>query len=268
MFILDMIKADKHNAEADRINIKALNMLGNAEREQREQEQKTMQSLEKLANRKRGIISTSISEFISLYEKIMTINFNESDGIKQLEMSQLSVAVIGEMKSMITVAGYALSPNQAVSTFLVGVLKFGGLVGGVSSLIAKEAELEVASARLRRKQADVATSQSETVKVALDAIYQRAERMSKLLAQLNVLFRKSIEVTSGIIEKNGRDRRNYSTQEKKYIENCLNFADAVKKILDVPLLDETGELTIKSVEAIQTGESYLNSINMAINGGD
>lgn len=264
MFILDMIKADKYNAEADKINIKALNKLGNAEREQKEQQERTMLSLEKLANRKRGIISTSIKDFISVYGKILKINFDESDGIKELETSKFSLAVIDEMKSMVTVAGFSLTSSQTVSTFIVGVMKFGGLVGGVSNIIAKEAELNAVAAKLRRKQADVASSQAETIIVALDAVYQRAERMSKLLAQLNALFRKSIETTSLIIDKNGKDRNGYSNEEKGYIANCLNFADAVKKILDVPLIDETGDLTIKSIEAIETGEKYLQSINKII----
>lgn len=257
MFILDMIRADKYNAEADRINVKALNKLGDVQRKQREKEERTKQALEKLANRKRGIIATSIKDFINVYEKIMMVQFNESDGIKQLENSNLSPVIIDEMKTMVSVAGYALTPNQTVATFLVGMLK----LSGISNIIAKEAELNATVARIRKRQADVASSQAETIIVALEGIYQRAERMAKLLAQLNVLFRKSIETTRVIIEKNGQDRRNYSVNEKKYIQNCLNFADAIKKILDVPLFDETGEMTVKSIAAIETGEKYLKELN-------
>lgn len=264
MFILDIIKADKYNAEADRVNIKALNKMGDAEREQREQEQKTMQALQKLANRKRGIISTSINDFISVYEQIMKINFNESDEIKSLGTSAISPAVIGEMKTMVSVAGYSLDSNQVVSTFLMGTLT-GGLLGGVSHIIAKEAELNAAAAKARRRFADVAASQSETITVALDAIYQRAERMAKLLAQLNLLFRKSIETTSAIIDKNGSNRSNYSIKEKEYIRSCLNFADAIKKVLDAPLLDQEGNLTKKSIEVIQTGQEYLQKMNTMVN---
>lgn len=256
MFILDLIRADKYNAEADKINIKALNKLGNAVREQQEQEQKTMQSLEKLANRKRGIIATSIKDFIVVYEKIMTIAFNESDGIKQLEFSNISPAVIGEMKSMVTVTGWSLTSSQIVSIFLIG---------GISRIIAKEAELNAAAAKARRRAADVAASQSETITTALDAVYQRAEQMLKVLTQLNLLFRKCIENTSTIIEKNGRNRMNYSVQEKEYVRTCLNFADTIKKVLDVPLLDEAGEITVKSIEAIQIGEDYLQKIYQIAN---
>ena len=45
----------------------------------------------------------------------------------------------------------------------------------------------------------------------------------------------------------------------------MNFADAVKKILDTPLFDENGELTIQSKEAIASGEEFLNRINSIIN---
>lgn len=264
MFILDMIRADKYNAEADKINIKALNNLSNAERELYDQQSKTLKSMEKLANRKRGILLTSIDEFIQVYEKIMTINFTESDGIKQLNDANYSSVAISELRTMVVTSGYSMDTSQTISTFLVGTIT-GGLIGGFSNIIAKEAELNVVAAKMRKKQAAVASSQAETIKVALDAIYQRSERLAKLLAQMNLLFRKSIQNTSYIVDKNGRDRLNYSIDEKQGIRNCLNFADAVKKVLDAPLIDEEGDLTKKSIEAIQAGEEFLSQISSISN---
>ena len=39
--------------------------------------------------------------------------------------------------------------------------------------------------------------------------------------------------------------------------NSINLADAIKKILDTPLLDKTGEITEASLIAFETGNSYL-----------
>ena len=46
--------------------------------------EKTEKSLIRLANRKKGILSTSIKNFIDLYSQIMKINFKEGEGIKEL----------------------------------------------------------------------------------------------------------------------------------------------------------------------------------------
>ena len=265
MFILDMIRADKYNSRADSINIKAFNKLAKTQELQREKQIKTSQSIIKLANRKKGIISTSINDFINLYERIMKVNFTETDGIREVYKLNNSVEVIDEMKLMISTAAQVLTEKDAVNTFLVGFFKFGGLVGGVSNIISKEAELNECAARMRKKQISVIESQIETINTSLEAIYERAERISVILAKINILFRKSIEVTSKIIDKNGDDRLKYSKEEKEYIRNCMNFADAVKKILDTPLFDENGELTIQSKEAIDSGEEFLNRINSIIN---
>lgn len=260
MFILDMIRADKYNAQADKTNIKALNKLGDAQREQQKEAEKTRLSLEKLANRKKGIMQTSISNFIQLYEKIMLIDFKESDEINKIRANSFSPAVIDEMNSMVTVSGFTLNSSQTISTFLIGFLKSGKLVGGVSNVIAKEAELYADTARMRKQVIDVEVSQVETIRVVLDGIFQRAERMSMLLAKLNIFFRKSIEVTSEIIERNGKNSANYKHEDREYIKNCLNFADAIKKVLATPLMDENGAITEQSMKAIETGEKYLSQI--------
>lgn len=256
MFIFDMIRADKHNARADKINIEAFNNLSNSERELNDIKTKTLQSMEKLANRKRGILLTSINEFICVYDKIMKINFTQSDGIKQLNDVNYNELSIKQMKTMVVTSGYSMDSYQTISTFLVGTLT-GGLIGGFSNIIAKEAELNVVTAKIRSRQAEVASSQAETLKVAVDSIYQRSERLAKLLAQMNLLFSKSIKNTSEMVLKNGSNRLNYSYQDKQAIMNCFNLADAIKKILDTPLIDEEGELTQKSIEAISIGEKFI-----------
>lgn len=64
-----------------------------------------------------------------------------------------------------------MKSNQLIATFTIGVFKT-GIVGGVANKIAKEAELNVAAAKMRKKQAAVVTSQAETIVVTLDAIVE------------------------------------------------------------------------------------------------
>jgi len=253
--IINMLQSDKMNTEAEKRVVKALNRQSDAENKLYNQKRLTEQSLKKLVNRKKGIISTSIADFISLYERIGKINFNQSDGMSELlEGSQLST-IVNEMQGLITVANKSLTPQQTYITFLLG---------GVPGLIKKEAELNLANAKMLDSTSRVVESQAESIIVVLDSIYQVSERISKLLAQLNLLLRKSIETTSLIIEKNGRSRLNYSQQDKDCIRTLINTADAVKKIIDAPLFEKDGEISQKAREVIEIGENYLKEINMMI----
>lgn len=253
--IANMIKADKMDAEAERRVVKALNRQNDAENDLYYHKRLTEQSLEKLVNRKKGIISTSITDFISLYEKIGKINFNQSDGMSELLGGSQLPVIVNEMRSMATVSNKTLTPQQTYIAFLVG---------GIPGLIKKEAELNLANAKILDSSLRVAASHAESAIVVLDAIYQVFERISKLLAQLNLLLRKSIETTSLIIEKNGNSRLNYSQQDKDYIRTLINTADAVKKVIDAPLFEKDGEISQKAREVIEVGENYLEQINMMI----
>lgn len=255
-FVENMSTYDKNNVKSEEINVKALNRMGTAQREQLKQEAKTKISLSKLANRKKGILITSMKQFLELYEKIIIINFVEGDGIKELCFSYFTPAIIEETKTMTSVAGNTLSTGQTIATMLVR--------GGISGVITKESEMNVSIAQMRNKQARVIESQAETMCISLDAIYQRSEHIADVLAKLNVLFLKSIGVTSNIIIEKGQERNNYTQVDRDYMATCINIASAVKKIIDTPLLDRNGEVTTQSIQAIQIGEDYLCQINEAI----
>lgn len=250
--IYNMVQADKKNAQADKINIKAFEKMAEAENKKNQQEYDTKMSLEKLANRKKGILQTSMKDFLQTYEKMMKIDFQEGEGIKELSLSSLSPAQFDEIKTMTSVAGMTMTDGQAIAAFI--------FKGGISGYIHKEAEINVSVASIRRKQADVVEAQTETICIALDAIKQRADRISDLLVKLNILFRKSIETTERIINEKGKNRSHYTKDNKEYLMTCMNVASTIKTIIDSKLLDEEGEITKQSLEAIVIGENYLNTI--------
>lgn len=53
---------------------------------------------------------------------------------------------------------------------------------------------------------------------------------------------------------------NIRKKDREAFMICFNFAKGIKDILDVPLLDETGEINLKSLELIETGEAFLNKM--------
>lgn len=253
----NMVSYDKNNAKAQSINLKALNTISESQRLLAKQQEKTKNSLIKLANRKKGILQTSMKQFIELYETIIRINFKEGEGIKELNLSQMTLSEIKEVEIMSLTASKALSTEQTIATMVIR--------GGISGVIAKEAEMDVSMAKMRNSQARVMESQVETICTELDDVYQRSERLTTILTQMNILLLRSISNTSDIIKKNGSERSKYSQYERDCLQACINTTVALKKIIDTPLLDSEGEIAIQSMEAIKIGEEYLDMINNEVN---
>ncbi|WP_448875402.1 hypothetical protein [Clostridium baratii] len=68
-----------------------------------------------------------------------------------------------------------------------------------------------------------------------------------------------------IINCKGENRNLYNNEEKKKFMTCINLASAIKSIIDSPLLDNDGEITQKSLEAINLGDEYLKHLNNLVN---
>lgn len=260
-FVKNIMDADSNNERAIEINAKAFNRIGEAKRKLSEQEDKTKQSLVKLANRKRGIINSSMKNFLNLYEKIIKIDFEENEKSLDFNCNTLTAENLKEIKYMTSVAGIAMSSKEILGTML---FRGFGFMGGISGVIAKEAEINVSVASMRKRQANVISSQSETTESILEYVYEKSENFSRLLAKLNLFFMKSIQHTTNIIKKNGVNKKNYTVEDKSALMNCINFASAIKKVLDVPLFDENGEISEQSITALQIGEEYLAKLNQAV----
>ena len=246
------MNADKNNERANSINVKAMNKMGAAYRLQAEQEEKTIMSLEKLVNRKRGILNGSMKKFLEVYQQIQKINFKESQGIKELYSQGITKVEITELKQMIQVSAMPLSTAETMAAYL-----FKGF-GGISGIILKESEINISIASIRKKMANVIVSQVETKCVAIEAVYQRSEKLAEVLAKLNRLFLKNILTIEEILEAKGTNPENYEEKDMATFMNCVNFAGAIKNIIDTPLLELDGNLVEQSEKAIMTGEKYLN----------
>jgi hypothetical protein len=138
------------------------------------------------------------------------------------------------------------------------------MVGALAASITDDAQRNLDAARIHSKQADAAVMVEKTVSLSYQAITERANRMTDVLTRLNILFTKSIKYTNEIIDRNGLDKNNYSSEERKSLGTCINLAGTVKTILDVPIIDENNELTEKSMIAVLMGEQSLLEIGQVI----
>lgn len=250
--VYDMWQSDKYEKKARNINYEAFSIVESAARKSREEYAKTTQTLLKLANRKKGIMNGSLPKFLDVYQKIIRINFQEVDSSAQDRALVLRENSLRGIDQMISVSGVSMSDKEIVGTFL-----FSWEYGGLSGAVKKEAKINLDLAYTRSDEADVIARQYETAQIALKGIGDKAESFLKLLAQMNLLFLKSIQHTDKIIDSNGFDRQNYSTDDKKALMSCINFAQAIKDILEAPLFEADGKVSRQANRALAVGDEYI-----------
>jgi len=269
--IYDMNKSDQLNEQAEKKLKRAYSKISEAQANQELIEETMEKAVLRLTNRKKGVLTTTMSSFLTLYEKIIKINFTESDGIR--ELNNFTPMVAQEMSMQISVVRSlpstpVITKNVVVGCLLGGILS-GGLagcfMGAVTASIIDDSQQNLDRARLQAKQADVIVTQLETINLSYNAITERVDRITDVLTKLNFLFFKGIEESEKLIEKNGSDKKRYSLDERETLAACINMAGAIKNILDTPIIEKDGELTKKSMEAILIGEKCLQAMNAAMN---
>jgi hypothetical protein len=258
----DFRQSDKLSSQASEKNLKSMNQIEEARAAQRLKQEEARQAMIRLGNRKKGILSSSMKKFLGVYEQLKKINFVVTDGIA--ELSNLPSTLTEELSGQILYVSTHMTEKELISTFVFNSLIW-GVAGGISTSIKKDSQRKLDMAQARAKQARAIAEQTTTIGLAYEAVFERANRITDVLTKLNLLFLKSLSNTQDIIEKNGTDKNNYSLQERESLAICINLAKAVKSIIDTPLLDESGKITIQSLKAIENGQNYLQKINCEMN---
>lgn len=260
-----LIKADALDEQAAKKVRKAFTQQAEAQAAKEQAQKEMKMEVTKLINRKKAVLCTSMNSFLRLYEKIIKINFTEGDGIK--ELSNFTPALAEETYGQIEVIGKIDDRSVTAKDVMVGFLT-GGLLGAfthsLECSIVNDAQNRLDMARLTAKEAGAKALHENTVSLACQAVTERVRRMTDILTKLNFLFYQGIEHTNEVLEKNGMDKNHYSAEERKGLASCINLAKAVKDVLDAPIIDEKGELTQRSMEAIENGKSHLEKIRSLI----
>lgn len=247
--------ADNYNREARHVNYEAFTMVEAASRKFQSQREKLDETLTKLANRKRAVMSSSLPKFVAVHERIVQINFSRRLSDNVIRSLTLRPENLSAINQMISVSGVQMSTEQTLGTFI-----FGGLIGGA---IKKEARINLDVAQTRSDEAEVIAHNIDTARLAVEGINDKADSVLKLLTQMNALLLKSIQHTSTLVERNGFDVERYSDADIDDIMNCCNFAVAVSDVLKAPLFDANGKLSRQVDETLSTGNEYVKKIQAA-----
>ena len=215
----------------------------------------TDKRLANVAKKKRAIIEVTVPMFVEVYEQIQKINLKGTAKVNEITI-QKKLEKVNVLNTM------SLSVKQ---NFSDKELVCGLLTKSIGKLMMMDSERYLSAANNQMRSANVVYSQSESIAAIYDAVVERADRIAKLLMSMNALFTKSIQETKETIERNGIDVKNYSEYDKSVLMTCVNFAVALYDIIDVPVVDEKGQICQEAEKLIVSGEKYLKQMNQVIN---
>ena len=189
------------------------------------------------------------------HEKIIKIDFQESDEIKKLSSITLIPEEVTHIKTVTQTAIKPMSDTEIIATLLKGVIIF-----GIGNGIEEDSKRNLRAANAQLRMAEVAYSEAEALGTSLDTVVDRCNAFADLLARLNILFMKSINHTLSIIDKNGYSRSAYTTDDRKALMTCINIASTIKKIIDAPVITPNGELSVETAKTLEIGNNFIKQV--------
>ena len=145
-----------------------------------------------------------------------------------------------------------------------GMAVLGGIVAGPAlaiggAFIAAKAEKVLNNARLNSAKALHFSKEGDKICTSLKDIQNRGLQINDLLLKLNNAMAKSAGEIEIILEYFGTDWKNFNLNAKRKIGIAAQIAQAIKTVIDTPLLTEDGNLNdAPTKNALKIGNSIFD----------
>lgn len=247
-------KSSKLDEKALEKYAKAFEKSEEAELMIRNKAQFTDKRLQNVAKKKRAIVQNTVPKFVEVYGQIQKIEIENKFNWDEL-------TIRNNVQKLAIYHSITISEKK---NFSDKELVCGLITKGIGKMMVIESERYLSAANNQMRAADVLYSQSESIVEVYDAIIQRADRIANLLMGMNALFIRSINETEKTIEKNGLNVKNYTEYDKGILMTCVNIASAMSDLIDIPVVNEKGEIVETANNMIIIGEKYLTEMNKMI----
>ena len=154
--------------------------------------------------------------------------------------------------------GLGMAGGTAIlgAIFIAPVLAIGGL------LLANKAEEVKAEAYASFEKAKAAAQAMRTAELIVKAIFDRAESLYDIILLVKTALLEAIAQLKLTVEKE-TDYRQYSEVEKKEVCRGFALAKTASNLINVPIIDENGELTELSKWAYDATRRFLEELGKA-----
>ena len=99
-------------------------------------------------------------------------------------------------------------------------------------------------------EAEQAAEGMNTVKVLCSGITRRTQQMKSLLCDLDDILKERVSALEDVIARSGTDYAAYTREERDVAATACAVAQAVKQVIDTPVLNEDGTLTDASKKTV------------------
>lgn len=178
-------------------------------------------------------------------------------------ISTLSGAVLTNA-TLAFLGGGALSAGglgMAGGTAVLGGLVAGPALAVLGFVVGAKASKNKDEAYANLAKAEEFEEEMKTVRVLCNAIRMRANMFERTLLKLNALFCPLVYSMEKIIENRGTNFSTFTYEEKSVVASALATANAIKSVLDTPILTEDGNLTKESEKLSESVQKVLCESN-------
>ena len=266
------LSAQDKNDTAERLNIEAQDLYDYTKSDFDKAVSEAKSSIREIQLEKQNVLDKSIKLFLCAYDRIKTIHFNETGGIRELDKFQVmptdmphlqeltdiydSATVSGVAGAAVGATALAVGSAETLAALGASVTPLAAIAAPVVVFTAISANItadeNLSKAKATYAKAEAAAEKMKTEIVKCNAIKERTDMYSTLLKQLDERFLYCALLLYDMVESKSQggkvqlDASSFTRDEQKLIAVTRALAGAVKSVLDVPILGSDGKPTYES----------------------
>lgn len=249
-FVYDLNKSCNMDEDSRRRMMKAFQRETDARLLVKQKSQELEAALERIVQRKLGTLS-NFRRFVDLYQKIIEIDFQAEKRKDLLAIIPLKQEDIAYLQQMVIIPKREFTDSEVMMSLLKG---------GLGRSMLDDSKQLQAESRKQLRAAGVVYSQAENIAKAIDIMVEKCSSISAVIAKLNLLLAKTIRNSEALIEEKGNEPGRYTQADRDVLMICMNLVDALKKIVDAPVVTKDGELTKEIMATIEMGQKYADAV--------
>jgi hypothetical protein len=151
--------------------------------------------------------------------------------------------------------GMGMAGGMAILGGIVAgpVLAIGGLV------LASKAKKNLAAARSNHAQAERAAKEMRAASSLVDGIRKVAGQFKNVTTALDERTTTVLDGLDSVIKRRGTNYSSYNDKDKRQVHLAVMFAQALRVVLEAPLLTKSGALTKRYPKALEHGRRLLGA---------
>lgn len=243
-----------YQAELNSLHDKMENIADRTEKKFQKAKRETEYKLDRLTFLKQTVYEKSFKSFVDSFSKIKNVEITENQEFKD-SLGMIKDVVIDYYTN--TTAREIESENTAALKGAVLGGLFGGtyLVSGVIKGVKLQYAIEEAEAEYAKLKVEAEKVNRKTTK--LSAIGKRADELYEVTSTLDHLFNLAIKEMKATIQRAGTNYRDYNQKEREQLFITVQFAEAIKKLINVPIVTKSQGVSKESGTLLSTTKKLI-----------